>query len=294
MTRSVRRLLRAARAAAAALPLVYRLVRDRSAGDLVRTMRSHVRSSGLRGAFRKFRQLGATHPNAGNYSRWVAEHTSTSDALDAMAHAAATLPYQPLISVIAPVYNTDPSLLRACIESVRRQAYPYWELCLADDASTSVATAEVLRSYEGDRRIRITRLAQNSHISAASNAALEMANGEFVAMLDHDDVLAPEALFEVASYLNVHRDADLIYSDEDKLDSTGARCDPHFKPDWSPELFLCYMYTCHLMVLRLSLAQSIGGFRAGYEGAQDYDLALRVATETTRIHHIPKVPLTGG
>ena len=135
-------------------------------------------------------------------------------------------------------------------------------------------TRGVLRLYSNDPRVRLVTLDQSQHVSAASNAALSLATGEYVALLDHDDELAPEALAEVVRYLNAHPDADVIYSDEDKLDETGVRCDPYFKPDWSPELFLSYMYTCHLMVVRRQLVEEIGGFRQGFEGAQDYDLLL--------------------
>ena len=143
-------------------------------------------------------------------------------------------PSSPLISIVTPVYNTDPRWLRACIDSVRQQVYPNWELCLCDDASSVPATIETLREYEGDPRIRIRYASVNGGISVASNAALEQATGEFVALLDHDDELPPDALAEVVKYLNEHRDADVLYSDEDKLDLAGARCDPYFKPDWSP------------------------------------------------------------
>jgi GT2 family glycosyltransferase len=172
---------------------------------------------------------------------------------------------------------------------VRRQAYPHWELCLCDDASSVPATIEVLREYEADPRIRVRYAAVNGGISSASNAALEQATGEFVGLLDHDDELPPDALAEVALHLNAHPDADVLYSDEDKLDLLGARCDPYFKPDWSPEHFLTCMYTCHFMVIRRSLLTGIGGFRQGYEGAQDYDLLLRLMERTTRIDHIPRV-----
>ena len=199
------------------------------------------------------------------------------------------LPAQPLVSIIVPVYNTDPRWLRAAIESVRRQAYTRWELCICDDASTSPETREVLGEYESDPRIRIAFAAQNRGISAASNAALALARGELVALLDHDDELAPDALAEVVKHVNAHPDADVIYSDEDKLDLRGERCDPYFKPDWSPEHFLATMYTCHLMVIRRDVLADVGGFRTGYEGAQDYDLLLRIMDRTSKIHHIPRI-----
>lgn len=287
--RAGRRLAAALRSGTSAVPLLYRHARQRRVADLVRAVRSELRRSGLGGTLRKIGQLRTTAQAAGIYEQWVARHTPTAEALAEMARESASLSHQPLISVITPVYNTDPLLLRACIESVRRQAYPRWEMCLADDASDSEATLAVLREYAADSRIRLARLASNSHISAASNVALALASGEFVAMLDHDDELAPEALFEVARCLNEHPNADMIYTDEDKLDLAGQRCDPHFKPDWSPEYFLSCMYTCHLMVHRRSLVDALGGFRVGYEGAQDYDLALRVTAGTTEIHHIPKV-----
>jgi GT2 family glycosyltransferase len=147
----------------------------------------------------------------------------------------------------------------------------------------------VLEELEPDSRIRVVWSPGNGGISAASSLALERATGDFVALLDHDDELAPNALFEVAKLLNAKPDTDFIYSDEDKLDLAGERCDPYFKPDWSPEHFLSCMYTCHLMVVRRSLLVDIGGFRKGFEGAQDYDVVLRLMERTDKIHHIPKI-----
>ena len=219
----------------------------------------------------------------------MAKHTRTDAELAALAQELAALSYQPVISVIVPVYNTDPQWLRACIESVRRQVYQNWELCLCDDASTTPATVQTLREYESDKRIQIRYSSVNGGISIASNLALETAHGEFVALLDHDDELAPDALAEIVLHLNTHPEADVIYSDEDKLDLSGARCDAFFKPDWSPEHFLTCMYTCHMMVVRRQLMNEVGGFRTGYEGAQDYDLLLRLMERTARIHHIPRV-----
>lgn len=248
-----------------------------------------IRGVGLTSAVRHIRGVQASDEHADLYRQWIPLNTPGPAALAAMAAEVETLAYRPRFSVLTPVYNTDPGWLRSCIESVVNQVYPDWELCLADDGSTNKGTLAVLKEYEGHPRIRIARLAGNSGISLATNAALEMATGEFLAMLDHDDELVPESLFEVARALNDAPDLDFIYSDEDKLGATGERCDPYFKPDWSPEHFLSCMYTCHLMVLRTQLVRDLGGFRKGFEGSQDYDMVLRVIERTSRIHHITKI-----
>jgi GT2 family glycosyltransferase len=264
----------------------------RPRADVTRSVRQFVslaRATGLRATLQRIGETRATDMQADLYRRWMAANTPTEPQLAEMRASVDRLEFKPTISVITPVYNTPPQYLRACIESVRRQAYPNWELCLADDGSTSDATRAVLKEYEHDPRIRLTYLERNSQISLASNAAIKSSSGEFIALLDHDDELTPDALYHVVRYLNEHRDADMLYSDEDKLDLVGGRCDPYFKPDWSPEHFLTCMYTCHLMVVRRTLVDEIGGFRAGYEGAQDYDLVLRLMERTPRIHHIPRI-----
>ena len=223
------------------------------------------------------------------YQVWLRERSLSPAMIAERRRRSASFSYRPLVSVVTPVYNTDARWLRACIESVRSQVYPNWELCVADDGSTRAETRAVLREYGGDPRIKIKRLAANGGIAAASNEALTLAEGDFVAFLDHDDELTPDALFEVVAHLNQHQDTDFIYSDEDKLELDGTRSNVYFKPDWSPEHFLTNMYTCHLMVVRRSLLARIGGFRQGYEGAQDYDLVLRLIDHAVRIHHVPKV-----
>jgi glycosyltransferase involved in cell wall biosynthesis len=227
--------------------------------------------------------------HASPYQMWLRQRSPSPGRLAEMRNRAGSLTYRPLVSVVTPVYNTDARWLRACVESVKSQAYPNWQLCLVDDGSTRAETQALLREYEGDSRIKIKRLTANSGIAAASNEALALAEGEYVAFLDHDDELAPDALFEVVAHLNEHQDADFIYSDEDKLELDGGRSGVYFKPGWSPEHFLTNMYTCHLMVVRRALVERIGGFRPGYEGAQDYDLVLRLIDHTARIHHLPKV-----
>ena len=198
--------------------------------------------------------------------------------------------YHPLISVLLPTYNTPEAFLKAAIESVIDQRYPYWELCIADDASTAPQVREWLTYYQNqDDRIKVTFRPENGHISACSNSALAIATGDFVALLDHDDVLSQDALYEVAALMNRHPEADMIYSDEDMINAKGRRIKPIFKPDWCPDSFLSRMYTCHLGVYRRSLLTRIGGFRVGYEGSQDYDLVLRATEHTQNIFHIPKV-----
>jgi O-antigen biosynthesis protein len=198
--------------------------------------------------------------------------------------------YKPKISVIVPIYNPPATLLKEMIESVIDQIYPYWELCLADDASPDPSVKEILNQYsEQDSRIKVIFRGENGHISATSNSALTMATGDFIALLDHDDIITPDALYEVALLLNRHPEADMIYSDEDFLNENNHLESPFFKPDWCPDSFLSKMYTCHLGVYRHSIIKQIGGFRLGYEGSQDYDLVLRFTEKTNKIFHIPKV-----
>jgi GT2 family glycosyltransferase len=228
-----------------------------------------------------------------DYADWVREYAALdADELRAMTAAGLALPRQPRFSFITPVYNTPEKFLRAMIDSVLAQAYGNWELCLADDASTAPHVRRVLEEYKArDPRIKVTYRAKNGHISAASNSALELATGDFVALLDHDDALPPDALYWVARELNDHPDAALTYSDEDKLDFDGELALPYFKCDWNYDLFLSHNLITHLGVYRADIVRKIGGFREGFEGAQDYDLALRFIeqVEPSRIRHIPRV-----
>jgi glycosyltransferase involved in cell wall biosynthesis len=224
------------------------------------------------------------------YELWQRRNRLTAKDRDRIRKNIEMLPRRPLISILLPVYNTDESWLRKCLDSVLGQLYPHWELCIADDASTAKHIRRVLEEYRaGDGRIRVVFREVNGHISAASNSALSLAAGEYVALLDHDDELTPDALFEMAVLLNRQHDADMIYSDEDKIDAQGKRHSPFFKPDWSPDTFLSLMYTCHLGVYRTALVRRIGGFREGFEGSQDYDLVLRLTEHTEKICHIPRV-----
>ncbi len=199
------------------------------------------------------------------------------------------LEYRPLISVLIPVYNVKGEFLKECIESVLTQSYRNFEICIVDDASDNEETLDILKEYEKNKKIRIKHRKENGHISRASNDALDMAKGEFVALLDNDDLLAKNALYEIVKVLNENKKLDLIYSDEDKIDLDGKRCYPHFKPDYSPDTIFSLNYICHLTVIRTTLAKRVNGFTVGLEGAQDHDLILKVLEKTNRVCHVPKI-----
>jgi GT2 family glycosyltransferase len=225
-----------------------------------------------------------------DYERWRYEHRTRPADLERMRDLLPLLAQRPTFSVLMPVYETPEEYLRVAIESVQRQAYPNWELCIADDASKQTHVRRVLEECAAeDPRIKLVLRTENGHIAAASNSALALATGEFVALLDHDDALAPDALFENALVVNRFPDVDLIYSDEDKIDELGRHRDPYFKPGWSPDSLLSRNYVSHLGVYRRALIEEVGGFRLGFDGSQDYDLVLRVAERARRVEHIPRV-----
>ncbi|HAX74229.1 MAG TPA: glycosyl transferase family 2, partial [Firmicutes bacterium] len=198
--------------------------------------------------------------------------------------------YKPLISILVPIYNVPEKWLRKCVDSVLNQTYGHWELCLVDDASPNPQVKKVLKQYqEQDKRIKVMFRDVNGHISETSNDALKLASGEFIALLDHDDELTQNALYEMVKELNKNSRLDMIYSDEDKVTLTGEYTEPHYKPDWSPDTFMSSNYICHFTLLRKSIVEQIGGFRKGFEGAQDYDLFLRFTECTSKIKHIPKI-----
>ncbi|MFP5328384.1 MAG: glycosyltransferase family 2 protein [Acidimicrobiia bacterium] len=197
---------------------------------------------------------------------------------------------EPLFSVVTPVYDPPADVLRQAIESVRAQTFTDWELLLVDDASPSAAVRDVLaEAARSDDRIRVEYRKDNGGIVAATNDALRTARGEWVAFLDHDDLYHPDALAKVAEAIGSHPDADYVYTDEDKIDEDNVHRDPFLKPDWSPERFRAQMYTTHLSCARRSLIEEVGGMREGYDGAQDWDLVLRVTERARRVVHVPEV-----
>ena len=222
------------------------------------------------------------------YQEWFERHRAKSAELGAMRKEARKFTARPLFSVVMPVFNTPVSWLQQAVQSVTSQAYDNWELFVIDDASTDARLAKYLAELAGDSRIRVLRLEKNAGISGALNHGLEQTRGDWIAFLDHDDLLEPDALFHYAKLVQMHADADLIYSDEDKLTESGlAR--PEFKPAWSPDLLRSRNYISHFLAVRRGLIQRVSGFRPEFDGAQDYDLLLRVSEYTDRIHHVPRV-----
>jgi len=223
------------------------------------------------------------------YKKWQMENERRSPA--EIKRQVSTFTSKPKMSIIVPVYNSDPVFLDDCIESVVGQYYEDWELCLYDDASTRIETLECLErwSARNDDRIKVAFGKENRHISASSNEAIKMSSGEYIGFLDHDDELSLNALSEIAGIINDHPDAELIYSDEDKIDEAGNRSMPFFKPDWSPELLMSVNYINHFCVIRREAGNQAGWFRLGYEGAQDHDLFLRISRQSGNIYHVPKI-----
>ncbi len=224
------------------------------------------------------------------YQKWV-QNFETNDRLDLLKQIS-EFQHQPLISIILPVYDIDEKYLRLCIESVKDQIYQNWELCIADDCSPSPHIRRVLEEYrETDSRVKVIFRAENGHISAASNSALELANGEFCILLDHDDTLSETAVFYVVKELNDFPETKMIYSDEDLIDTRGRRYEPKFKPDFAHDLFYSENLVTHLSAFKTDLLRKIGGFTVGMEGSQDYDLTLRVIEQIPeiQIRHIPKI-----
>lgn len=237
-------------------------------------------------------EVGVAHWRERNdYMRWVMHNYP--DALEIIETKEQTqdFSYKPLISILMPTYNTKHKYLRESIESVQSQIYENWQLCVVDDASPDSEVRKIIEEFSSsDKRIKHLFRANNGHIAAASNDALAMAEGEFIGLLDHDDLLWPNALFEVVKTLNQDPKVDFFYSDEDKV--TNDRRDhqsPFLKPDWNPEFLESVNMVTHFAVMRTKLVNQIGGFNTKYNGAQDWDLFLRLSESTKRIHHIPKV-----
>ena len=261
--------------------------------NLARKTIRYVRANGWRHTLRRLQPKHPATPQVTEhtYANWIRQFDQPLSA-DAIQSILADIPH-PLISVVMPTYNSNPVWLNEAVESLRKQSYPYWELCIADDASTSDETKQTLLVLQkSDPRILVHFRPTNGHISATSNDALNLVSGQFMALLDHDDLLHPDALLYVARSLHMHPSAGLVYTDEDKVTADGsARFAPYFKSDWNRDLFLSHNMISHLGVYKTALVREAGGFRKGFEGSQDHDLALRVIEQLKpdQIIHIPKV-----
>ncbi len=227
------------------------------------------------------------------YTLWTNRNKLTPRLTAYLKDQAATLAKTgPTISLVVPTYNTPTAFLKELIESVTGQFYPNWELCFADDASPEPHVKKMLaQAAKRDPRIKFMVREKNGHISAATNSAIDLVTGDFIAFLDHDDLLPPTALFHIADTLSARPDAEMLYTDEDKIDETGRRYDPQFKGEWSPEMAIAHNYTHHLRVIRRDIVERAGRLRVGYEGAQDIDLILRCVEliPHERIVHVPFV-----
>jgi len=235
------------------------------------------RKHGLHGVLERiekdYRKLNLTegklNGKSTEYKKWIEKNEKN-------IHNISFLQYKPLISIITPTYNTHKQYLKEMLDSVLYQTYTNWELCIADDASSDQHVKQLLLSYaEKYKNIKLTFRTQNGHISEASNSAVQSATGEYLAFLDHDDTLAPNALYEMVKKINENRSLKILYSDEDKIDKNSVRFNPHFKSGWNRDMFYSYNYICHFLFLKKELVDKTKGFRKGYEGSQDYDLLLQ-------------------
>jgi len=235
----------------------------------------------LKAALRGYLKMDA------QYQIWLAQHALTDERRQQIREEAAGLGHRPLVSVVMPVYNVEEPWLRLAVESMLAQLYPEWELCAVDDASTAPHVRPLLEEYaRRDPRIKLRCLERNEGICGATNQGLALASGEFVGLLDHDDTLTEDCLYEVVKRLNEDPALDFLYTDHDIRDTRGRRVRPFFKPDWSPDLFDSMNYVTHFAVFRRSLVDEVGRMRPGLGGSQDYDLMLRIVERTKRIAHI--------
>jgi GT2 family glycosyltransferase len=300
VTAPLRSLARVVKAVRLAFSTISRQAEVRGGlGSALGYYASTIRREGLPGVVARVRRLKSGRgfadgpPRDEVYHEWIGLYDTVTPTRKLEIEAdIGRLARKPLISVVVPTFNSDERLLREMVASVQAQIYPHWELCIADDASTQPHVKAVLQELAAaDSRIKVVFRETNGHISEASNSALALATGEYVALLDHDDLLPPHALYMVARYINQHPQGRMFYSDEDKLTTEGKRTTPYFKCDWNPQMFLTQNMFSHLGVFETKLVREAGGFRKGFEGSQDYDLALRCVelAGDDSVIHIPHV-----
>lgn len=262
--------------------------------DLMNMETVHVcldywKENGLRALFLKSKHKLQGMDNEYDYAEWYALTKPSNEELERQRRAC--FEFMPKFSIVIPAYKTPDHYLKEMLDSILAQTYTNWEVCVADGSPRRESAERVLSRYaERDRRFKYVILGENKGISGNTNAAMDMADGDFIVLADHDDTLTPDALYECARAINEHPECDVIYSDEDKMDMDGgALFDPHFKPDFNPDLLCSVNYICHLFVASHDLVARVGGFREEFDGAQDYDFIFRCTEQAAAIHHIPKV-----
>lgn len=266
-------------------------IRDLMNMETVNVALEFGRKHGLKALLLKSRHKLQGLDNDYDYGEWYDLTKPSEEELEKQRQT--VFPYQPKLSIVIPAYKTPEKYLREMLDSILHQTYRNWEVCVANGSPKGEGriVEKVMKQYaEKDDRFRYCNLGENLGISGNTNAAIEMADGDYIVLADHDDTLPEHALFEVAAAVNDHPACDVIYSDEDKLDMDGgALFDPHFKPDFNPDLLTSVNYICHLFVVKRELLEKVGGFRHEFDGAQDYDFIFRCTEAAREIHHIPKV-----
>ncbi|MCI9185295.1 MAG: glycosyltransferase family 2 protein [Lachnospiraceae bacterium] len=266
-------------------------IRDLMNWETVRVAMEFAKKHGVKALFLKSKHKLQGLDNDYDYKEWYSLTKPSPEELARQRREGVAS--RPLISVVIPAYKTPEKYLREMMDSILAQTYENWEVCVANGSPKGEggAVEKVMGQYAGkDSRFRCKNLGENLGISGNTNAAIEMANGDYILLADHDDTLPEHALYEVAAAINAHPDCQVIYSDEDKLDMDGgALFDPHFKPDFNPDLLTSVNYICHLLVVRRDLLEQVGGFCHEFDGAQDYDFIFRCTEAAKEIYHIPKV-----
>lgn len=264
-------------------------IKDLMTMETVQVAWDFFKENGLRALILKSRHKLQGLDSDYDYAEWWELTKPTKEELDEQRKT--VFPVMPKFSIVIPVYQTPEKYLREMLDSIRAQTYGNWEVCIADGSPAGKSVERVLKKYaEEDKRFRYKVLGENLGISGNTNAGLSMAEGDFIVLADHDDMMTENALYECAKAVNEHPDSDVIYSDEDKLDMDGgALFDPHFKPDFNPDLLTSVNYICHLFLVKRELVDRVGGFRQEFDGAQDYDFIFRCTEQAKEIYHVPKV-----
>ena len=264
-------------------------IKDLMNMETVRVAWDFWKENGLKALILKSRHKLQGIDNDYDYGEWYDLTKPTEEELEKQRKE--TFDYAPRLSIVIPAYKTPERYLKEMLQSIEAQTYGNWEVCVADGSPRGESAERVLRRFaERDQRFKYVILGENKGIAGNTNAAMDMASGDFIILADHDDTLPPNALYECVKAINQDPEYDVIYSDEDKLDMDGkALFDPHFKPDFNPDLLTSVNYICHLFVVNRDLAQAVGGFRQEFDGAQDYDFIFRCTEAARKIYHIPKV-----